>query len=344
MFAIVKNRPEKGLWAEDRLNAQKTLGPNDVRIKVSHAGVCGTDFHIYKWDDWAQGRVKVPTVLGHEFVGNIVEMGSAVSGYTVGERVSAECHITCGVCRFCRTGQGHLCVDTQIIGVDRDGAFTNEVVMPASNLWKIHPDIPDAHAAIFDPLGNAMHTVSAFNLAGKTVMITGAGAIGLMAVAMSKARGAAKVIVLEPQEAKRRMAEALGADMTLDPTQSGANDKIKAFTNAAMPDVLLEMSGNEKAIQQGMTLLAMGGEVAMLGIPPKAITLDVASTIIFKGLTVKGIIGRKMFETWYQVDTFVRTNPDAVDKIITHVLPAERFAEAFTLMEEGKAGKVVLKF
>jgi threonine 3-dehydrogenase len=343
MFAIVKNRAEKGLWAEER-TPQTKLGPNDVRIRVSHAGVCGTDFHIYKWDDWAKGRVKVPTVLGHEFVGNIIELGSAVSGYAVGDRVSAECHITCGVCRFCRTGQGHLCVDTQIIGVDRDGAFTNELIMPAANLWKIHPDIPDRHAAIFDPLGNAMHTVSAFNLAGKTVIITGAGAIGLMAVAMSKAHGAAKVIVLEPQDGKRRMATDLGADLTLDPTQSGTREKVSAFTGGAMPDVLLEMSGNEKGIQQGLDLLAMGGEVAMLGIPPKPITLDLAATVIFKGLTVKGIIGRKMFETWYQVDTFARTHPQVIDKIITHILPAARFAEAFTLMEEGKAGKVVLQF
>lgn len=343
MFAIVKNRAEKGLWHENRLPNQQ-LGPNDVRIKVSHAGVCGTDFHIYKWDDWAKGRVKVPTVLGHEFVGQITELGSAVSGYAIGDRVSAECHITCGVCKYCRTGRGHLCSDTQIIGVDRDGAFTNELVMPAGNLWKIHDSIKDEHAAIFDPLGNAMHTVSAFDLAGKTVLVTGAGAIGLMAIAMSYARGAAHVVVVEPQELKRKMATDLGAALVLDPTQSDVKEQIRTFTEGHMIDVLLEMSGNEKGIQQGMDLLANGGEVAMLGIPPKAITLDIASTIIFKGLTVKGIIGRKMFETWYQVDTFVRKNPAVIDKIITHTLPAERFAEAFTLMEEGKAGKVVLKF
>lgn len=343
MFAIVKNRPEKGMWSENR-DTQQDLGPNDVRIKISHAGVCGTDFHIYKWDDWAKGRVKVPTVLGHEFVGRISEVGTSVSGYTVGERVSAECHITCDVCRYCRTGRGHLCANTQIIGVDRDGAFTHELVMPAKNLWKIHDNIPDKHAAIFDPLGNAMHTVSAFDLAGKVVMITGAGAIGLMAVAMSHARGASKVIVVEPQESKRHMATDLGADLVLDPLKDNLREKIAAFTQDQMPDVLLEMSGNEKGIQQGLDILANGGEMAMLGIPAKEVTLDVASTIIFKGLTVKGIIGRKMFETWYQVDDFVRNNPGAVDKVITHVLPAERFAEAFTLMEEGKAGKVVLEF
>lgn len=344
MFAIVKSRAEKGLWAEDRATARAPLGPTDVRVKVTHAGICGTDFHIYQWDSWAQGRIKTPRVLGHEFVGRVVEVGSAVTHLAPGQRVSAECHVTCGVCKFCRTGRGHICQNTSIIGVDRDGAFTGEIVFPASNAWPVHDSIPDPHAAIFDPTGNAMHTVMATNISGQNVLITGAGAIGLMATAIAKANGARQVFVLEPQPAKRELALKVGADLALDPRTPGTNDEILRATDGYGPDVLLEMSGNEGAITNALGLLAMGGTAVMLGLPGKPIQFDLAEKFIFKGLTMKGVIGRLMYDTWYQVDAFMRRSPHVMDTIVTHVLPAARFAEGFDMMEKGTCGKVVLKF
>ena len=343
MFAIVKNQPEKGLWSEDRNVIQK-LGPNDVRVKVSHAGICGTDMHIYNWDDWAQGRVKVPTVLGHEFVGTIVETGMEVKHLEKGQRVSAECHVTCGVCKFCRTGQGHICSDTSIIGVDRDGAFAEEVVVPAGNIWPVHADIPSHHAAVFDPTGNAMHTVMATPVAGAHVLISGAGAIGLFATAIAKTFGARTITVLEPQQFKRDLAMELGADLALNPLEDGFENEIKTLTDGIGPDVLLEMSGNEKAIDTGLALMANGGTAAMLGLPASRINFDMADKLIFKGITMKGIVGRKMYETWYQVDAFMRKAPEAMDKVITHVLPMDEFDQGFAMMEQGTCGKVVLSF
>lgn len=343
MFAIVKNSASRGIWSTATQKAAP-LGPNDVRIKVSHAGICGTDLHIFQWDKWAEGRVKIPTVLGHEFVGTISELGSHVTHVSLGQRVSAECHVVCGTCRFCRTGRGHLCPDTRIIGVDRDGAFCEEVVVPASNLWPIHPDIPNHHAAIFDPLGNAMHTVSAFDVAGKVVLVSGTGSIGLMAVAMAKALGAATVVVSEPQAHKRELAKTLGADLCLDPAADDLAGRIRAFTGGDDVQVVLEMSGHPRALTTALELVTPGGEVALLGLPSAAVTLPLAETVIFKGLTLQGIIGRRMYDTWYAVDTFVRKHPDVVEKIVSHVLPAADFAKGFDLLESGKSAKIVLDF
>jgi len=343
MFALAKTAAAPGLTAVDV--PRPKLRSTDVRIKVTHAGICGTDMHIYNWDTWAQHRIKVPTVTGHEFVGRITELGSEVHGFEEGQRVSAECHVVCGLCRSCRTGQGHLCEQTSIIGVDRDGAFAEEVVVPASNLWPLKLDsIADRHAAIYDPLGNAMHTVMAFNIASKDVLITGAGAIGLMATAMAKANGAYRVIVVEPNPMKRKLALKMGADLAIDPVEGDLQEQITALTVDYQPDVLLEMSGHPKALIDGMRVLANGGKVALLGIPSAEVQLDLAELVIFKGLTLQGIIGRKMFETWYQVEAFVRTHPQMVDAIITHTMPAADFDQAFTLLRDGKAGKIVLEF
>jgi len=338
MFAIQKPKAGKGVTATAAAMGQPKA--HEVRIKVTYAGVCGTDMHIYQWDTWAQNRIKPPLILGHEFVGEIIELGAEVQGYQIGQRVSAEGHIVCGVCVLCKTGQAHLCQQTQIIGVDRQGAFCQEIIMPASNLWPVSANISDAHAAIFDPLGNAMHTVMAFSPAGEHVLITGAGAIGLAAVAMAKANGARKVTVVEPNDHKRKVAEQLGADVTLNPFK----DDVVAQTAADRPTRLLEMSGNEKALETGLKALLEGGKVALLGIPPKEITLNLAELVIFKGLTLQGVVGRKMFETWYQVDHFVQNNPAAVDALVTHILPATDYQKAFDLLEAGEAIKIVLKF
>ncbi len=338
MFAIAKPEPAKGLVATDV--SQVTVRTDEVRIGVTHAGICGTDMHIYQWDDWAKGRIKPPLVIGHEFVGEIIEVGSSVTEYSIGQRVSAECHIVCGVCTLCRTGRAHLCDNTNIVGVDRQGAFCEELVIPARNLWPINSKIADSHAAIFDPLGNAMHTVTTHPVAGQNVLISGAGAIGLAAVAMAKANGALTVTVVEPNAYKREIADTLGADLTLDPTK----DDVVAAVKSHIPTVLLEMSGNEQALITGLNALEKGGKAALLGIPSKPVSLDLAELVIFKGLTLSGVIGRKMFETWYQVDNFVCHNPDAIDHIVTHTLPATEFQEAFNFLEQGKAIKAVLSF
>lgn len=340
MFAITKNEAKKGAWQSDVPEPQE-VGPNDVLIKVSHAGICGTDFHIYQWDDWAEKRIKPPLTIGHEFVGKIVEVGSQIKRFTPGMRVSAECHVVCKVCKFCRTGRAHICQDTEIIGVDRDGAFAEYVVVPATNVWPVHEDIPDHHAAIFDPFGNAMHAVMSEPIAGKSVLITGAGAIGLMSVAIARSFGARHITVLEPQGYKRQLAKELWADVVVDPT---TEEGMEIAKSAEPAEILLEMSGVESAIRTGMDLLENGGTAVMMGIPSSPITLDMGEHFIFRGLQMKGVIGRQMYETWYQVEGFMRKNPKSVETCISHVLPKEQFQEGFNLMEKGRAAKVVLKF
>jgi threonine 3-dehydrogenase len=340
MFAITKQEKTKGAWFSDAKEPTK-VGPNDVKIKVTHAGICGTDFHIYKWNNWASARVNTPLTMGHEFVGEIVEVGSQIERFKVGMRVSAECHVVCKVCKFCRTGRAHICQETEIIGVDKDGAFAEYVVIPASNVWPVHSDIPDNHAAIFDPFGNAMHAVMSEPIAGKSVLITGAGAIGLMSVAVAKSFGARHITVHEPQEYKRKLAEKLGADIVLDPT---TDEGMKLAQKAEPAEILLEMSGNETAIHTGIDLLENGGTAVMMGIPSNSIQLDMGEHFIFRGLQMKGVIGRRMYENWYQVENFMRTNPEAVETCITHILPKEEFQKGFDLMEEGNCAKIVLKF
>tara|TARA_R110000868_G_scaffold189695_4_gene433185 strand:- start:1491 stop:2534 length:1044 start_codon:yes stop_codon:yes gene_type:complete len=342
MFAITKKESAKGVWASDIKSPSKP-GNNDVQVRVTHAGICGTDLHIYKWDEWARNRIKPPLVIGHEFVGVIVAVGKNVTKYKVGQRVSAECHVVCGVCRYCRTGRGHLCAETSIIGVDRDGIFTGLVNLPASNIWGVDEGIPNHHAAIFDPIGNAMHAVSKGEVAGHSVVITGAGAIGLIAIAIARSLGARHISVIEPQEYKRKLALELGADIAMAPGIE-ANNTIMSATNNVGPHVLLEMSGNAAAIDNALGLLQPGGTAVMLGIPSEPIQFDLAEKFVFKGLTMKGIIGREMFNTWFQVESFMLNNPEAVEKIITHILPAKDFQKGFDMMEEGTCGKIVLEF
>ena len=321
-----------------------SIGPTDVLVRVEKAGVCGTDWHIYSWDKWAQARIVPPLVVGHEFMGTVVAVGDAVSSVRAGERVSAEGHIADLTCRLCRTGQAHICERVEIIGVDRDGSFAEYVAIPEYNVWKLDPAIPDVYGAIFDPLGNAVHTVMAAGVSIKSVAITGVGSIGLMAIPVARAAGAASVYAIDVNPAKLQLAKRLGADATFLATQSGLVEEIKALTGGDGVDVLLEMSGSGAAIDSGLQMVRNGGTAALLGIPSDAININLAERIIFKGLTVLGINGRRMFETWYQTQALVKSGRVDLSSIVTHVLPYTQFDRAFELMRSGEAAKIVLDF
>ena len=317
-------------------------GPRDVLIAVTHAGICGTDRHIFEWDHWSQSRVKVGITTGHEFVGKVVRIGSAVERTTVGQRVSAEGHIGCGVCEQCRTGNGHICDRVDILGIDCNGCFAPYVVVPEENVWPVHADIPDKVAAIFDPLGNAVHTVMAAGVSGKTVLITGVGIIGLMAVTVAKAAGAGQIYVTDVDENRLKLAEQIGATRSFVATDPWV-DQVREATGGSGPHVLLEMSGNAHAIRDGFEALRNGGTAALLGIPSDDVSLDLSKLIIFRGATVLGINGRKMFETWYQMENLILSGQLELDPIITHEIDMQDFEEGFKMMQSGEAIKVVMK-
>jgi threonine 3-dehydrogenase len=342
MKALVKTRPEPGFTLAEVPVPE--IGPTDVLIAVEKAGVCGTDFHIYSWDKWAQARVKPPLVIGHEFMGTVAAVGSAVRSVSVGERVGAEGHIADLTCVLCRTGQAHICERVRIIGVDCDGAFAQYIAMPEYNVWKLDPAIPDEFAAIFDPLGNAVHTVMAAGVSIKSVVITGVGSIGLMAIPVARAAGASSVYAIDVNPAKLELAKRLGADEVFHATQPGLIDEIRRRTSGDGVDVLLEMSGSGVAIDSGLQMVRNGGTAALLGIPSDNVSINLAERIIFKGLTVLGINGRKMFETWYQTQALVKSGRVDLRPIITHVLPYTQFDRAFELMRSGEAAKIVLDF
>ncbi|HMD03589.1 MAG TPA: L-threonine 3-dehydrogenase, partial [Candidatus Baltobacteraceae bacterium] len=297
--------------------------------------------HIFGWDAWAERRIKPPLTIGHEFMGSVAAVGEAVHGLAVGERVSAEGHISCGACLLCRTGEAHICERVRIIGVDCDGSFAGYIRMPAANVWRLDPEIPDEVGAIFDPLGNAVHTVMAAGVSAKSVVITGVGSIGLMAIPVARAAGAALVFAVDVNPAKLALAERVGADAVFDANDPGLLDAILRRTGGDGADVLLEMSGSASAIDAGLHMLRNGGRAALLGIPPDDVKINLAERIIFKGLTVLGINGRKMFETWYQTQALVKSGRVDLRPIITHRLPLERFAEGFDLMRSGQAAKIV---
>jgi threonine 3-dehydrogenase len=342
MQALVKTEPGPGLRLEEVPVPE--IGPNDVLIRVEKAGLCGTDQHIYAWDAWAQHRVKPPLVVGHEFMGTVVAAGAAVRATRIGERVSAEGHIVDLTCLLCRTGQAHICERVEIIGVDRNGAFAQYVAIPEYNVWRLDPAIDDESAAIFDPLGNAVHTVMAAGVSVKSVVITGVGSIGLMAIPVARAAGATSVFAVDVNPAKLEIARRLGADAAFLATQPHLVDEIKRRTRGDGADVLLEMSGSAAAIDFGLQALRNGGTAALLGIPADNVNLNLAERIIFKGLTVLGINGRRMFETWYQTEALVKSGRVDPRAIVTHVLPYREFARAFELMERGEAVKIVLDF
>ena len=342
MLAIRKTEDAPGLtWSPE--TAVPSIGPREVLIAVTHAGICGTDRHIFEWDKWSQSRVKVGITTGHEFVGRVYAIGSAVERIKIGARVGAEGHIGCGVCEPCRTGNAHICEKVDIIGIDCDGCFAQYVCVPEENIWPMHPDISDALAAIFDPLGNAMHTVMAAGVSGRSVLITGVGTIGLMAVTIARAAGAGRILVTDMNRDRLELARQLGADETYMADDDQWPKKARLATNDQGPQVLLEMSGFPTAIRQGFTALRNGGTAALLGLPSDEVSFDLANDIIFKGATVLGINGRKMFETWFQVENFLLSNRLNIDPIITHQLAMKDFERGFSLMQSGEAIKVILE-
>ena len=342
MKALVKREEKRGIAVA---TVPKPFpGPRDALIRIETTGICGTDLHIYLWDQWAAKRISVPVAIGHEFVGIIEELGNDVSHVTVGERVSGEGHITCVHCYYCRTGQGHICSKVEIIGVDRDGCFADYLVMPAENLWPVPPGIPNRYAAVFDPLGNAMHTVMSTEVAEKSVLITGAGSIGLFTVGIAKASGASKIIVIEPNPLKRGTAIRVGADCALDPEDTTGSQHIREITDGLGPDIFFEMSGNPKALITGLGLLRSGGTAAFLGIYAADVSINWSELVVLKGITIHGISGRRMYKTWYQSQSFLLTHGALIDPIITHELPALEAEQGFHLMEAGEGIKILLQW
>lgn len=319
------------------------IGPRDVLIRVTHAGICGTDRHIYEWDAWSRSRVQLGITTGHEFVGRVSAVGSAVQNIQVGERVSAEGHIGCGRCEPCRTGNGHICEKVDIIGIDRDGCFAPYVAVPDENVWPVDERIPDHIAAVLDPLGNAVHTVMAAGVSGRSVLITGVGTIGLMAVTVAKAAGASRILVTDVDPRRLDLALRLGADDALPADDEHWVQDARRATQNQGPHVLLEMSGHPRAIRDGLAALRNGGTAALLGLPSRPVELDLPNDIIFKGATVLGINGRRMFQTWYQMENFLLAGQLNLEPIITHQLPLDDFDRGFAMMQRGEAIKVVLQ-
>lgn len=319
-----------------------TPGPRDVLIRVSKAGICGTDRHIWEWDAWAAARIPVGIVTGHEFVGIIEKVGSAVTRYQPGLRVSAEGHITAGLDYNSRTGNAHIARDTRILGIDRDGCFAEYVVVPEENVWPVHPSIPDHIAAVFDPLGNAVHTVMSAGVSARTVLITGVGIIGLMAVTVAKAAGASRIFVTDVDQRRLALAKKLGAVEAYRASDPNWISDIRRQCRGDGPDVLLEMSGHPGAIDDGFKALRPGGIAALLGIPSRPISFDLSNHVIFKGATVLGVNGRRMFETWYQMEALLLSGRLELEEIITHQIPLEDFAKGFALMQSGEGIKIVM--
>jgi threonine 3-dehydrogenase len=334
----VKAKPERGIWMEDLPPPE--VGPNDVLIRVSKTAICGTDIHIFQWDDWAQHTIPVPMAVGHEFSGRIVECGSEVRGFEPGDRVSAEGHITCGVCRNCRAGRRHLCMNTVGVGVNRAGAFAEYIAVPAFNVFKLPEAISDDMAAILDPLGNATHTALSFDLVGEDVLITGAGPIGIMAVAIARFAGARHIVVTDVNDYRLDLARQMGASVALNVTRDSIGDTMQTLGMEEGFDVGMEMSGNPQAFRSMLEAMHHGGKIALLGIPPNDMTID-WNQVIFKGLVIKGIYGREMFETWYKMSSMLQSGLN-IQPVITHHFGVDEYLPAFELMESGKTGKVIL--
>jgi threonine 3-dehydrogenase len=340
MKALRKMQPARGLQMDTV--AVPAIGPTDVLVRVKAASICGTDLHIYGWDRWSQARIKPPLTLGHEFCGTVERVGDEVTAVKPGDFVSAEMHVNCGHCRQCRLGQAHICQNLRIIGIDQDGAFADFVRIPASNIWKLDPQIPEHYGAILDPLGNAVHTVLAGPIAGQTVLVTGCGPIGLMSIAVAKACGTSRVFATETNEARRAMAKKMGADVVMNPAAEDAVKRILGETDGTGVDALLEMSGNPQAIQQGFKALRAGGRASLLGIPPENVPLDLVNDVIFKGATVQGIYGRRMYETWVQMTALLKAGRLNLEPLFGQRAPLAKFEGAFAKLQEGLPGKILL--
>jgi threonine 3-dehydrogenase len=340
MRALVKAKAERGIWLQEL--DKPTIGHNDVLIKVRRTAICGTDIHIYQWDDWASRTIPVPLAVGHEFSGEIVECGVEVNGYSVGDRVSAEGHVTCGFCRNCRAGRRHLCMNTVGVGVNRAGAFADYISVPAFNIFKLPDSISDELASILDPLGNATHTALSFDLVGEDVLITGAGPIGIMAVAIARYAGARHIVITDVNDYRLDLAKKMGASVALNVTSNSIDQTMQDLGMEEGFDVGMEMSGNPTAFRDMLRTMHHGGKVALLGIPPDQTAID-WTQVIFKGLEIKGIYGREMFETWYKMSSMLQSGLN-IQPIITHRFPLADYQDAFDLMESGQSGKIVLNW
>jgi threonine 3-dehydrogenase len=340
MKALVKRHAEPGLWLEDAPRPE--IGINDVLIRIDRTGICGTDLHIWKWDDWARKTIPVPMVVGHEFVGEVVAFGSNVTDFTVGELVSGEGHVVCGRCRNCMAGRRHLCKDTRGIGVNRPGAFAEYIALPMTNVWHHDPAIDRDVASIFDPFGNAVHTALSFDVLGEDVLITGAGPIGIMAAVVVRHAGARHVVITDMNPYRLELARKLGVTVALDVREKSIADVQKGLGMREGFDVGLEMSGSPAAFRDMLANMAHGGKIAMLGIPEKEMAID-WNTVIFNMLTIKGIYGREMYETWYKMTVMVQSGLD-IRPVITHRFHFTEFQQAFDVMLSGKSGKVILNW
>lgn len=338
MYAISKLKAEPGLWQTE---VEKPIcGPNDLLVKIKKTGICGTDLHIANWDAWSQRTIKTPMVIGHEFMGEVVEIGSGVSGFGIGTQVSGEGHVTCGVCRNCRGGRRHLCRNTLGIGVQLPGAFAEYLLLPASNAFLLPPDMDEDLAAIFDPLGNAVHTALSFDLVGEDVLITGAGPIGVMSAAIARHVGARHIVVTDVNDHRLKMAEKMGATKTVNVQRESIEDAMSELQMREGFDIGFEMSGNEQALRDVITHVNHGGKVALLGLPSDPVAID-WSEVIFKGLVIKGIYGRRIFGTWYKMTNMIQSGLN-ISPIITHHFPWQDFEKGLDVMRSGESGKVIL--
>ncbi len=338
MWALVKDKPEVGLTLK-QVEIPQT-GKNDIKIKILKTAICGTDVHIYHWNDWAQKTIPLGLTAGHEYIGEIVEVGENVEGFCVGEKVSGEGHIVCGKCRNCLAGQPHLCKNTQGVGVNRNGAFAEYLVIPAKNAWKCSPEIDEELYACFDPLGNAVHTALSFNMIGEDVLITGAGPIGIMGAAISRHVGARHVVITDVNEYRLSLAAKMGATRTVNVAKENLHDVMQELHMKEGFDVGLEMSGVEAGFNDMIATMKNGGKIALLGILKSDARINWTS-VIFNGLTIKGVYGREMWETWYKMDTMLQSGLD-ISGIITHRFDVRDYQQGFATMDSGNSGKVIL--
>ncbi len=340
MKTLTKLKKQPGMWMVDQPVPE--VGHNDVKIKIKKTAICGTDMHIYNWDEWSQKTIPVPMIVGHEFIGVIEETGSEVSAYQPGQRVSGEGHITCGHCRNCRAGRRHLCRNSVGVGVDRPGAFAEYLVIPQDNVFPIPENISDDMAAIFDPFGNAVHTALSFDLVGEDVLITGAGPIGIMAVAVCKHVGARHVVITDVNPYRLDLANKMGATRAVDVSKQNLNEVMQDLAMTEGFDIGLEMSGVPSAFKGMLEVMNNGGKIAMLGIPPGDMAID-WDQVIFKGLKIKGIYGREIFETWYKMVSMLQSGLD-ISPVITHHFKVDDFQQGFDIMDSGQSGKVILSW
>ncbi|MBU0661839.1 L-threonine 3-dehydrogenase [Candidatus Micrarchaeota archaeon] len=339
MKAIIKAKP--GTGAELKMVPIPKPKDDEVLVKILATSICGTDVHIYNWEGWVKDRIKTPQIMGHEFIGDIVEIGKDVTSVKVGDRITAETHIVCNKCDQCKTGNAHVCKETEIIGVDRDGSFAEYIAIPESNAWLTSKDVPLEVASVQEPLGNAVHAAMEFDAAGKTVAVFGCGPIGLFSIAILKKNGAAKVIALDKCDDRVALAKQMGADVTIRVGEGSAVDELKKHMNGTGINLALEMSGSPQAAHDILDTLAMGGEMVWFGLPNEDICIDIANKVVFRGIKMHGVIGRKMYDTWFKSRRLLNSGLD-ISPAITHKLAFEDWEKGINFMRDGKGAKIVL--